>query len=252
MKFSAHLDTLFDKLPIEERIKNFAELGFNSFELWCHWEYDMKLLAEYAKQANLQVAAIATEFIPLTRKEKHDEYLSGLVRSVKACEELDCKTIISQVGNLQPDIPVDYQEQYIINGLRAAKAILAGSGVSLVVEPLNTLVDHPGYFLTRSDTAAEIIEAVDSENVKMLFDVYHQQITEGNLIANIKKFLPLIGHFHIADNPGRHQPGTGEINFSNIFKLLEESGYKGFVGLEFLPQGDHMKVLEDFKHNYMD
>ncbi len=251
MKFCAHLDMFFPELPMAERLKRFAELGFDSFELWCHWEYELDKLAAESRHQQLQVAALATAFIPLTDKNRHEEYLKGLKESIAACRMLDCPLIISQVGNLQSDSPREHQTQYIINGLRMADRLLKDTGITLVVEPLNVLVDHPGYFLTRSDDAAAIVEAVGSEHVKMLFDVYHQQISEGNLINNIRRYLPLIGHFHVADNPGRKQPGTGEINYENIFKAIDESGFCGRAGLEFSPQGDTRTVLREFLAHYV-
>jgi hydroxypyruvate isomerase len=92
-----------------------------------------------------------------------------------------------------------------------------------------------GYYLASSHQAAEILKTVGSPNVKMLFDVYHQQITEGNLIVNLKQYMPYIGHIHTADNPGRHEYGTGEINYSSVFKAIDEAGYGGYVGLEYGP-----------------
>jgi hydroxypyruvate isomerase len=94
------------------------------------------------------------------------------------------------------------------------------------------LVDHAGYFLNTTDHTIEILEAVDSPNVKMCYDIYHQQITEGNIIRNIRNNIDRIGHFHVGDNPGRKQPGTGELNYKNIFKAIHETGYDGFVALE--------------------
>ena len=251
IKFAAHLDTLLTDLTPEERLRAFARMGFAGAELWCHWDYNVADLARTAVDAGIALVAVATEFIPLTRKDRHADYLAGLKRTVTACRTMNCRTVISQVGDLQDDLSPDYQQQYVINGLRAAAPIVAAAGITLVIEPLNVLVDHRGYFLTRSDMAADIITAVDSPNVKMLFDVYHQQITEGHLIANISKYLPLIGHFHFADNPGRHQPGTGEINFVNVFKTIADSPYDGWVGMEFLPVGDHRAVLDEFRREFM-
>ena len=113
--------------------------------------------------------------------------------------------------------------------------MLEGSEVMVVLEPLNVLVDHRGYFLSSSEESFRIIEAVGSANVKLLYDVYHQQITEGNLISTIEKNIRKIGHFHIADVPGRHEPGTGEINYANVIRKIAESEYNGFIGLEYRP-----------------
>ena len=112
-------------------------------------------------------------------------------------------------------------------------------------------MDHAGYYLSRSDEAAEIVNSVDSPNVKILFDIYHQQISEGNLIPNIRAYQELIGHFHLADHPGRHEPGTGEINYHNVLKAIRDVGYDGFVGLEYWPSGEnHEATLRDVVKNY--
>jgi hydroxypyruvate isomerase len=103
----------------------------------------------------------------------------------------------------------------------------------LVWETLNVLVDHPGYFLVYSADGSELVKRTDRPAVKFLFDIYHQQISEGNLINNIRKYIHEIGHFHFADNPGRHEPGTGEINYRNVFKAIHDAGYRDIVACEF-------------------
>jgi hydroxypyruvate isomerase len=124
--------------------------------------------------------------------------------------------------------------------------MLQGTNLILAVEPLNTRFDHPGYFLVRSDEAFDIVQSVNSPNIQMLFDVYHQQISEGNLIPTIRHYASRIAHFHIADHPGRHEPGTGEINYPNVLREIEKLNYQGTIGLEFFPlQNDHRKVLTD-------
>lgn len=250
MKFNAHLDTLFPGQSVNEKLRQFAELNFDAYELWCHWQYDLDELAQLNRQYKLKTVAVATNFIPLTDHTRREEYLTGLEASIKACQILNCPIIISQVGNLLHNLPPEYQQQSIIDGLRLAGQKLDKTNITLAVEPLNTLVDHAGYFLTRSDTAAEIIGEVNFPQIKMLFDIYHQQISEGNLIGNIRKFLPLICHFHIADHPGRHQPGTGEINYHKVFEAIDAAGYAGYAGLEFFPQGDSQTVLKAFLKNY--
>ena len=107
------------------------------------------------------------------------------------------------------------------------------AGVTLVLEPLNVLTNHMGYFLDSSYEAFAIIEEVGSPAVKLLFDVYHQQISNGNLIDTIKKFGHLVGHYHIADVPGRNEPGTGEINYPNVFRAIDATGYQAYVGMEY-------------------
>jgi hydroxypyruvate isomerase len=110
--------------------------------------------------------------------------------------------------------------------------IAEAEGIMIVVEPLNILVNHMGYYLVTTEEAVKMIKAVDSPNCKILFDIYHQQISEGNVIRNITNNIDLIGHFHIADNPGRNQPGTGELCYANIFKAIQATGYDRWLAFE--------------------
>jgi hydroxypyruvate isomerase len=119
------------------------------------------------------------------------------------------------------------------------------AGVTLVLEPLNTAVDHPGYYLTSTAEGIEIVEEVGSPSVQLLYDVYHQQITEGNVIDTITDHVEHIGHIHIADVPGRHEPGTGELNYANVFDAIDDADYEGYVGCEFSPTGDPDAAMAD-------
>ena len=127
----------------------------------------------------------------------------------------------------------------MIEGRKRGGELLAGAGITGVVEPLNTKVNHAGYFLARSDEAYEVMKAVDNPHIKILFDIYHQQITEGNLIDNIRQFWDEIAYFQFADVPGRHEPWTGEINYRNVFKAIyqmqKKTGQEMFVGAELGP-----------------
>ena len=117
----------------------------------------------------------------------------------------------------------------------------------MILEPLNTLVNHAGYFLNFTNEAFDIVREVGSPYLKILFDIYHVQIMEGNLIATIRKNIASIGHFHVGDVPGRHEPGTGEINYANVFKAIRELGYKDFVAMEYTPAKDPMTTLAEVK-----
>ena len=131
----------------------------------------------------------------------------------------------------------------MVEGLKACVPYLEESGITLVVEPLNTRVDHAGYYLSSSDEAAEIMKEVGSPYVKMLFDIYHQQIMEGDLIRRIKEYIPYIGHFHAAGNPGRHELYQSEVDYGKVFAAIQETGYEGCVGLEYFPLDDPEKGL---------
>ncbi|NMA43845.1 MAG: TIM barrel protein [Oligosphaeraceae bacterium] len=162
----------------------------------------------------------------------HEQFEQEVRQAIVNAKALGSACLVALTGANRERICFERQmDNLVIAGMRVAP-MLEDAGVTLNFELLNTLVSHPGYFLVYSEHGAEMIDRIDSPNVKMLFDVYHQQISEGNVINNIKKYIKQIGHFHFADNPGRNQPGTGELNFKNIFKAIAESGYEGLVSAE--------------------
>ena len=248
INFTPCLDIFFKPEPLPVRFAELAKLGFDRFEMWSWWDKEVDAIRAAREQHGLQLAACCTRFVPLTDPARRDEYCRGLEETVEFCRKTQCRTIISQVGNDLAGMTREEQFTSLVLGLQKAAAILSGTDLELVIEPLNILVDHQGYFLARSDEAAAILRIVASPNIKMLFDVYHQQITEGNVIANLTGYASLIGHYHLADVPGRHEPGTGELNYPNVLKAIAATGYKGNVGLEFFPSGnDHMTILKNFR-----
>jgi hydroxypyruvate isomerase len=165
----------------------------------------------------------------------HDATVEQLKANIEKGRTLDCKRYLCLTGNQRDDISVAEQTRHVIECLKRMSDVAEANDVMLVVETLNTLVNHKGYFMATTPHTMEIMEGVDSPRVKMLFDVYHQQITEGNVIRNLTANIDRIGHFHIADNPGRHEPGTGELNYTNILKAIAATNYDGYVATEFSP-----------------
>lgn len=178
----------------------------------------------------------------MVQPEDHDKVVAGFEQRVALAKQLNCRHLVGLTGNERTDVSRDQQTEYVIQCVKRLAPIAEKNDVILVMEALNPLVDHKGFFLNRTDHAMQILKAVNSPNVKMLFDIYHQQITEGNVIRNIRNNIDYIGHFHVADNPGRKEPGTGELNYKNIFKAISETGYKHFVALEC---GHSTKNYED-------
>ncbi|NMP38367.1 MAG: TIM barrel protein, partial [Clostridiales bacterium] len=170
--------------------------------------------------------------------------------SVERARELGVKNLIVTAGQARDDISREEQHANIVNALRCAVPIFERAGVNLILEPLNTITNHRGHYLSSSYEGFGIIREVGSDNVKLLYDIYHQQITEGNLIPNITKNIGFIGHFHAADNPGRNEPGTGEINYRNVFAAINASGYNGYIGLEYEPTQDSAQSLKDFSEAF--
>lgn len=227
-------------------MRRVADLGFGAFEFWSWWDKDLDVIRSAMSSCSLQLAALCTRFIPLTDSARIDEYEAGLKETIEVAQSLGCHTIISQVGSEIPGRSRQEQHDGIVQGLRRCAPLLEEANVRLVIEPLNTIYDHRGYFLTQSAEAALIIQSVGSASVGMLFDVYHQQVTEGNLIGNIRAYREMIGHIHIADCPGRHDIGTGEINYANVIMAIEATGYEGKIGIELYPEdSDHAIALRN-------
>jgi len=232
---SVCIDAVLEKLPLSAALELVAEVGFEAFEFWKWWEKDLDALLAARDKWNLQVAACCTRFISLVDPNVRHQYLDGLAESVKVAQRLACPVLISQVGDGRSGIPRPAQHQSLIDGLRAAVPILEHSGVTLAIEPLNERIDHPGYYLVHSREAFEIVEQVNSPHIKVTFDIYHQQISEGDIIATIQSHVDKIAHFHAAGNPGRHELNRGELHYPGIFAAIEETSYDGYVGLEYWP-----------------
>lgn len=162
----------------------------------------------------------------------HKKFLDEIRQSVDVAKRLNATWMTVVPGRLHPRLELPYQTANVIEVLKRAAAILEPHGLVMVLEPLNPLRDHPGQFLTKTSQAYEICRAVDSPSCKILYDVYHQQITEGNLIPNIDYAWEEIAYFQVGDNPGRNEPTTGEINYRNVFAHIHQKGYKGIIGME--------------------
>ena len=163
--------------------------------------------------------------------DKREEFLAEIKSSVQVAKRVNAKWMTVVPGHLDLKLSMGYQMSNVIESLKQASEILEPHGLTMVLEPLN-FRDHPGLFLTTSPQAFEICKAVNSPSCKILFDIYHQQIQEGNLIPNISACWDEISYFQIGDNPGRKEPTTGEINYKNVFKFIYDKGFKGILGME--------------------
>ena len=160
-----------------------------------------------------------------------NDFLNDIKNSIEVAKRVNAKWMTVVPGNLDLRKDMSYQTSNVIESLKRASDILEPHNLVMVLEPLN-FRDHPGLFLTESPQAFQICKAVDSPSCKILFDIYHQQIQEGNLIPNIDDTWDEIAYFQIGDNPGRKEPTTGEINYQNVFKFIYEKGYDGILGME--------------------
>lgn len=165
------------------------------------------------------------------KQEWKEEFLTEIKGSIGVAKRVKAKWMTVVPGHLDLRKDMGYQTANVVGTLREAAALLEPHGIIMVLEPLN-FRNHPGLFLTGSAQAYEICRAVDSPSCKILFDIYHQQIQEGNLIPNIEACWDEIAYFQLGDNPGRNEPGTGEINYQNIFRFIHQKGFKGILGME--------------------
>ncbi len=236
VRLSACIEMLFTDRPFLERIDAAAAAGADAVEFWGTDGKDVGAICRRARALGLEVGTFACG-APLTDPEKADAAATRIRGAITIAKEHGVANVIVTTGNVLPGRSRDEQEAAVTAGLRAVARDAEAAGVRLNVELLNTLVDHKGYFLDQTATAVRIVDAVGSDAVKVLYDIYHMQIMEGNLIATIRRHIAHFGYFHVADVPGRFEPGTGEIHYRNVTAAIEEAGYSGCIGLEFRPKG---------------
>ena len=235
MTFSICIDAIFEGVDSFTALEEVKAQGFSVFEFW-HWKNrDIDALAKKAAALGLVCAGFCTKSFNLTDKKKREVFLLGLEESIAQAKKMGASFLITQSGNDTGEAR-HFQERSVIEGLKAAAPMLEASGLTLLLEPLNGKIDHPGIFLESSVEGFEIINCVDSPNVKLLFDIYHQQITEGDVIRQMTSHIGEIGHIHCAANPGRHELDSGELDYTRIFAALDSARYKGYGGIEYFPE----------------
>lgn len=226
------------------RIRAAKKYGFDALEILGWTDMDLEATAGTLRETGMKISAILIQsrdekkqqLIANTHgivwKDAHDAFVDALQETLEAAKTLGVTTIVVTTGNERSDVSRGMQHDLVVEALKRGADVVKDSGVQIVLEPLNVLVNHMGYFLVTTAEGAQIIREVDRPEVRLLFDVYHQQISEGNVIRNLTQNIGLIGHIHVGDNPGRMEPGTGEINYKNVFKAVRETGYTGFVVFE--------------------
>ena len=243
LKYAPHLGMFRDSAgddPIEQ-LNFMADEGFTAFEDngMMDRPVEMQLaMAKVMKERNLEMGVFVAHKIYWDSpnlasgdKEKRAEFLEYIQKAVDVAKRVGAKWMTVVPGHRDLKLGMGYQTAHVVESLKQAAAILEPHGLVMVLEPLN-FRNHPGLFLTESPQAYEICKAVASPSCKILFDIYHQQIQEGNLIPNIEACWDEIAYFQIGDNPGRNEPTTGEINYHNVLKFIHTKGYTGILGME--------------------
>jgi hydroxypyruvate isomerase len=242
-KFAANLTMLFGELPFLDRFAAAKAAGFNGVEYLFPYDFDKAELREQLDEHGLTQVLhnlpagnwAAGERGIAILPDRVDEFRDGVFRAIDYAKALDCRQLNCLVGIAPRDAdPIELNE-VLVNNLRVAANALAKEQIKLLVEPINTL-DIPGFFLNRTEQAAQLIADVGSSNLFIQYDIYHMQVMEGDIARTVQKHLARIAHVQLADNPGRNEPGTGEINYPFLFRHLDAIGYRGWVGCEYKPR----------------
>ncbi len=257
LKFAANLTMLFTEVPFMERFSLAKEAGFAAVEFLFPYEYSLLQLQE--ELINNELKAVLFDFPAgdwaagergiASHPDRVIEFRDGIEMAVEYAVALGVKQINCLAGNINEQYSWDEQWDVLTENVNYAARILQNSGLWLVIEPINHF-DMPNYFLNRTKQALALLTEVNMPNVFIQYDIYHAQREEGELIATIRKNIDKIAHIQIADNPGRHEPGTGEINYSSVFRALEAARYTGYIGLEYIPSSDtksSLKWLDEFR-----
>lgn len=243
-RISACIEMLFTEVDLNERPARAAECGVDGIEFWGHKNKDIPALIEACRKANVPVAGCGGAGASLVDPGTEDQAVADMRASVALAKEHGIPTLIATTGQEVEGLDRREQHANIVKRLKAVAGEAEAAGVTFVLEPLNIKVDHKGYYLASSAEGFEILDEVASPAVKLLYDIYHQQITEGDLIRTLTANVSKIGHVHLADHPGRGEPGTGEISCPNVVRALGEAGYAGYVGLEYRPAGDSAESVK--------
>jgi len=174
---------------------------------------------------------------------QRENFLADVRNAITYAQKLEVPQILLMSGNAIQGRIHDEQYASLLEGAKRAGELVAAANLTAIVEPLNSLVNHKGFFLTTCVEGAKLIRQVDNPHVRLLFDIYHEQVQEGNVIRTLSEAADIVAVFHVADNPGRNDPGTGEINYRNVYKAIQKTGYSGFVAMEYLPLGDQVESL---------
>ncbi|MDR6952096.1 hydroxypyruvate isomerase [Ancylobacter sp. 3268] len=244
-RFAANLTMLFNEVPFLDRFEKAASAGFTGVEYLFPYDFPVEELVAKLKANNLSQVL---HNLPAGNwgggergiaifPERVDEFRAGVDKAITYATALGCPQVNILAGIAPAGADRELLHNTFVNNLKYAAPRIKEAGLKLLIEPINTR-DIPGFFLNYTRQAKAIIEEVGSDNLFIQYDIYHMQIMEGDLARSIEANLAQIAHIQLADNPGRNEPGTGEINYGFLFKHLDAIGYTGWVGCEYKPKGD--------------
>jgi hydroxypyruvate isomerase len=242
-KFAANLTMLFGELPFLDRFAAAKAAGFSGVEYLFPYDFEKAALREQLQLHGLTQVLhnlpagdwAAGERGIAILPDRIEEFHDGVGRAIDYAKALDCRQLNCLVGIAPRDADAFELSEVLVDNLRFAADALAKERIKLLIEPINTF-DIPGFFLNRTEQAVQILPEVQSDNLFIQYDIYHMQVMEGDVARTLQRHLPRIAHVQLADNPGRNEPGTGEINYPFLFRHLDAIGYRGWVGCEYKPR----------------
>jgi len=243
-KFAANLTMMFNEVDFLDRFDAAARAGFHGVEYLFPYAYKKEQLVERLQKHGLTQVLHNLPAGDWAKGERGiaclpdriGEFQDGVGSAIEYASALGCKQLNCLAGIAPQGVVPDKLREIFVGNLKFAATKLASAGIRLLTEPINTR-DIPGFFLCHTTQALEIIDAVASPNLSLQYDIYHMQIMEGDLATTLQRNLARIGHMQLADNPGRHEPGTGEINYPFLLQFIDKIGYSGWIGCEYKPAG---------------
>ena len=250
MKISACIDMMFSYCDFYERFAEVKNCGIDTIEFWKWTNKDIDRVIESGMDVSIFNIDSSDEQLSydlsrgILNDGRAEDFLKALSESIPVYKKLGAKAMIVLIGELK-----EYNEENVLKCLMAAKPVVEKEGVNLIVEPLNN-IDRVGYSMPYAKPVFELLKKVDSPNIKMLYDIYHQNMMGDFDMEEIRENIDLIGHFHVADAPGRHQVGTGNVDYKTIISEILKLDYNGHIGLEYRPTVPDAQTLNFFKEFY--
>lgn len=261
-RLSVRVEPLFPALSLPAQLEKVAEAGYEGFEFGDWRAQDPVQITRLKNKLRIECVCIVGNRsvnpagMGLCDPAERPGFLAEIRASAEAARRFETTRMVVLTGNRVDRMPREQQHASVVEGLKRAHDIVAPHGITMILEPINTLApveplnpktNHLNYYLNHTPEAFAIAREVGSPFLRILFDLYHVQIMEGNLIPTLRANIAAIGHFHVGDVPDRHEPGTGEINYGNVFKAIHASGYRDFVGVEYVPSKDAMATLAEVR-----
>jgi hydroxypyruvate isomerase len=254
-RFVANLSMLFTEVPFLERFSRARAAGFTAVEYLFPYDWSAEQLAEQLREQGLTQVLFnlppgdwqAGERGIACLPDRVEEFRAGVDQGITYARVLGNRQLNCLAGLKPADLDGQIAWETLVANVQYAADRFADAGLTLCLEAINSRVDMPGFMLDTTGKVMALLEELDADNVRLQYDVYHMQIMEGDVIRTMECLLPWIGHIQFADNPGRHEPGSGEINFSNVFAALDRMGYQGWVSAEYRPSSVTEDTLSWFR-----